>query len=66
MIKIFTTPKGKIRGRNTTLSGLENLKSAVPLGLTELDERYQQNGYGIVTWSGWSCGFRVHDNLFDL
>ena len=52
MSKIFTTPKGKIRGRNATVSELANLKSALPLGLTELDESYKQNGYGFVTKCG--------------
>ena len=52
MSKIFSTPKGKIRGRNATLSELANLKSALPLGLIDLDESYKQNGYGFVTKCG--------------
>ena len=59
MSKIFSTPKGKIRGRNATLSELANLKSALPLGLIDLDESYKQNGYGFVT----KCGDEVPGHL---
>jgi len=52
MSKVFTTPKGEIKGRAPTALELKNLKNALPLGLLMPDSSDDDQTYGLVTKCG--------------